>query len=66
MIKVTVLIPGFDEFNAEFIDEFHLNQFRKHFTLVSGGNVMINGVHLKPGLKIKEILEPQINSDSHL
>ena len=61
-MKVKITIPGIDEFDAEFIDEFHLNQFRKHYTLIGNGAVMINGINLRPGITIEQILEAKPES----
>lgn len=63
-MKVTISIPGIDEFDAEFIDEFHLNQFRKHYTLIGNGAVMINGINLRPRITIEDILNSVKKSNS--
>ena len=63
-MKVKISIPGIDEFDAEFIDEFHLNQFRKHYTLIGNGAVMINGINLRPGVTIEQILNPEKETNS--
>ena len=63
MIRVKILIPGIDEFDAEFVDTAHLEQFRKFYTLIGLGAVTINGVNLRPKVTLEEILNSKIQSD---
>ena len=58
-MKVRVSIPGIKEFDAEFTDESHLNQFRKYYTIIGNGDIMINGVVLRPGITVEQILNPE-------
>ena len=62
MIKVKISIPGIDEFDAEFVNTAHLDQFRKFYTLIGYGGVTINGVNLRPKVTLEEILNPKTES----
>ena len=55
-MKVKITIPGIDEFDAEFVNTAHLEQFRKFYTLMGYGYVTINGVNLRPKVTLEEIL----------
>ena len=61
-MKVKITIPGIDEFDAEFVNTAHLDQFRKFYTLIGYGAVTINGVNLRPKVTLEEILNPKIQT----
>ena len=62
MIRVKIAISGIDEFDAEFVNTAHLDQFRKFYVLLGYGSVSINGITLRPKITLEELLEPKIET----